>query len=296
MGQRWARPAELGPAFSAVEQDIDGRVTAVLACAGLAETNPTLRDRLGGFAGGLRPAQWSALTAAIRAVVEGADYARIDMVVRSDWPAARRYRRGARLCAMQHDLRASWRRIGGIEMSQSVPGLSIGLQAGSAMFDAVAQSNAYNGAAAVDRDNANQDLLQGAFNMADIRRRGRAVQGEAISALAEGGGAEGQSAHDLIFQNALEIEYAAMSAKYGAANAARADLFKAAQDKSAARNAIFGGILRAGAAAVTGVQDAKNRAAGDAAYRDRYDAYFPGGQRLPMPPPIYTPSRAVGPR
>jgi hypothetical protein len=97
MCQAAGRAAELGPAFSAVELDDEGKVATVLACAGLAETRPP-SDESGGyatawaaFAEGLRPAQWSALTAAIRGVIEGADYARIDMMVRADFDAGRRY-------------------------------------------------------------------------------------------------------------------------------------------------------------------------------------------------------------
>lgn len=97
MGAAAGAAAELGPAFSAVELDADGHVFAVLACAGLAETRPPDHP-LGGyatawaaFAEGLRPAQWAAITAAIRAVIEGCDYRRIDMLVRSDWPVAQRY-------------------------------------------------------------------------------------------------------------------------------------------------------------------------------------------------------------
>lgn len=91
------RFAELGPAFSAVELDEKGDIAAVLACAGLAESKPPSDPSGGyatawaGFAEGLRMAQWSPITHAIRAVIEGAEYARIDMLVRGDWPAAQRY-------------------------------------------------------------------------------------------------------------------------------------------------------------------------------------------------------------
>lgn len=168
---------------------------------------------------------------------------------------------------------------------QGVPGLSVGFQAGSAMFDAVAQANTARGAARVDNENARLSDLQGALNVEDIRRRGRATQGEAIAALAEGAGSVGgTSAQDLIYQNSLEIEYAAANARYSAAGEARGYRIRAGQEKTAARNAIYGGILRAGAAAITGVQQQSDQRREDAAYRDRYNAFFPGGQRLPIPP------------
>lgn len=97
MGQLAGQAAELGPAFSAVEVDEQGEITAVLACGGLAETFPPSHPSGGyatawaAFADGLRAAQWSPITAAVRAVIEGAGYARIDMIVRSDFPAARRF-------------------------------------------------------------------------------------------------------------------------------------------------------------------------------------------------------------
>jgi hypothetical protein len=115
------------------------------------------------------------------------------------------------------------------------------------------------------------------------------VQGEAIAANAENGGGMDGSAADLIFQNSLEIEYAALNAKFGGASAARGDLMSAAEKRKAARAAVIGGVMRSGAAAISGAADARNRQVSDAAYRDRYNAFFPGGQRLPMPPPTRAP-------
>lgn len=96
-GQKIGMAADHGPAFSAVEVDADGRVHRVLACAGLAENVPT-SDTSGGyasawaaFANDMRPAQWSAVTAAIRAVLDNCGYARVDMLVSAGFPASRRY-------------------------------------------------------------------------------------------------------------------------------------------------------------------------------------------------------------
>lgn len=162
-------------------------------------------------------------------------------------------------------------------MSQALPIIGTGLQAATAMFDAKSQSNAYKAEAAVDKENARLDLLQGAVESEDIRRRGRAVQGEAIAALAEGGGdVSGMSARDLIYQNSLEIEYAKMNARYSAGQQARGELMKAEAARKAARNAMIGGFLRAGAAAISGASAMSNSAA-------TRSAMFPGGQKLPMP-------------
>lgn len=97
MGEAPGLAAELGPAFSAVETDEAGHVVKVLACAGLAEVRPAGHPKggyaraWGAFGEGLRPAQWSAITHAIRAVIEGCDYARIDVMVSPWFDAARRY-------------------------------------------------------------------------------------------------------------------------------------------------------------------------------------------------------------
>jgi hypothetical protein len=60
--------------------------------------------------------------------------------------------------------------------------------------------------------------------------------------------------------------------------------------------ALLGGVLRAGAAAVTGASNARNQSAQEAALARQRSAYFPGGQALPMPtPPSYTPQYRAGP-
>jgi hypothetical protein len=152
-----------------------------------------------------------------------------------------------------------------------------------AMFDAATEMNNYKAMAKVDTQNANLAELDAAYKQEDIHRRGRAVQGEAISALAEGGGLEGGSAQDLIYQNSLEIEYAALGARYAGAQEAHGYRVKAAQEKHAAKLALIGGVLRAGAAAVTGAATARNQAATAAAQSRQQQAYFPGGMTLPMP-------------
>lgn len=86
-GVEWA--AERGPAFSAVEQDEDGNILAVLACMGLAESGPGHATAWAAFADGLRSAQWSPIVHAIRGVIEGCDYVRIDTLVKANWPTAR---------------------------------------------------------------------------------------------------------------------------------------------------------------------------------------------------------------
>lgn len=156
---------------------------------------------------------------------------------------------------------------------------AIGLQVAGSIMSAIQEQRAYGAAARMDRYNAHSELLQGALNEEDLRRRGRAVQGEAMSALAaDGGSVEGGSARDLIYQNALEIEYAAKTARYTAAEKALPYSFRSTQEKLAGKNALIGGLMRAGAQALSGMSGQANSAA-------LQNAYFPGGQSLPMPPP-----------
>jgi hypothetical protein len=89
--------AEGGPAFSAIEADEVGNITAVLACAGLVEVHPPTAPNggyafaWGYFAEGLRAKQWATVTAAIRGVLDGCGYARVDMGVNPAFAAAGRY-------------------------------------------------------------------------------------------------------------------------------------------------------------------------------------------------------------
>ncbi len=164
-------------------------------------------------------------------------------------------------------------------------GLGIGLMAASTMMGAVGESQQLKADAAADAENARRTLLAGALETADTRRRGRAVQGEAIASLAEGGGGigAGTSAADLLFQNQLEIEYDVLSRRYGAASEA-ADLEqRAARKRAAARGALFGGMLRAGAQALTGIDQLNSANAASKAQERLLEARFPGAQRLPIP-------------
>jgi hypothetical protein len=97
MGQLPGAAAEYGPAFSAVELDDDGHVAKVFACGGLAEVTPPdhpmggYARAWGAFSEGLRPAQWSAITHAIKGVIDGCGYERVDMFVSPWFDAGRRY-------------------------------------------------------------------------------------------------------------------------------------------------------------------------------------------------------------
>lgn len=94
--------AEHGPAFTAVElggveQDEDGHVARVLACAGLAEYWPVSHPSGGramawaSFAEGLGARDMRFVTAAIRGVLGGCRHARVEMACAEGFAAAGRY-------------------------------------------------------------------------------------------------------------------------------------------------------------------------------------------------------------
>lgn len=165
----------------------------------------------------------------------------------------------------------------------------------TAMFGTVAEVNSIRASADVDKENARLAELEGAFQGEAIRRQGRAVQGEAISALAADGVSVGEgSAQDLLFQNALETEYAVLATRYSAATEARGLRMSAKMKRQQARAALIGGIMGAGARALGAGVDAQNRSEVEAARTRRENSYFPGAMRLPQPPP--PPDSFTGPR
>ena len=156
--------------------------------------------------------------------------------------------------------------------------------AGSQISGAIGGYQQGRAAAGVDDENARRAELGGAFQEAAIRARGRAVSGEAIAALAGNGVAVGSgSAQDLLFQNMLAMEEDAQAAHYNAASEAFGLRTSAAQKRAAANGALIGGMMRAGAAALTGMDQAGSADAAMKAAAIEREARFPGGSALPIP-------------
>lgn len=160
--------------------------------------------------------------------------------------------------------------------------IGIGLMAASSIMGAVGEHGQLKAGARVDGENARLAELGGAFEEEGIRRRERALSGDAVAALAGSGAQVGTgSALDLLFQNSVEREYEVLSRRYEAGSEAAGLRQQAAQKRKAAKGALFGGLLRAGAQAVTGISEMKDSARlSAAAKRSRT---LPGGQTLPMP-------------
>jgi hypothetical protein len=158
--------------------------------------------------------------------------------------------------------------------------VSMGLMVAASIFQGAQQSHQLNQAANADDVDAQRTLTQGAFEQEAIRRQERATSGEAIAAEAADGVSVGTgSALDLLFQNAREREYAVLVKRYSAGSQADSLYKKANQERSAAKGAMFGGLLRAGAQALTGVGEMNNAS-------DLYKAQMgglPGGSKMPLP-------------
>lgn len=165
--------------------------------------------------------------------------------------------------------------------------LGLGLTVGSQIAGGFAENSQARGEAAVLDENARRAEMDAALKGEAIRRSGRATQGEAIAALAANGVGLGTgSALDLLRQSAIEEEYDWLNTQYQGASEAASLRTTATQRRAGGKNAIIGGFLRAGAAALTGMDDLKNRgrASGDAAAERA--ARRPGGMTLPVPAQI----------
>jgi hypothetical protein len=147
-------------------------------------------------------------------------------------------------------------------------------------------SSYYQGkaAAGVDEENARRAQLTGAYQEEAIRAKGRAVSGEAIAALAGNGVSVGSgSASDLLFQSNLAMEQDALTARYNAGSEAASLRTQAGQKRAAARGALVGGLLRAGASALSGMDQVTGSDAAMQAAAIEREARFPGAQALPIP-------------
>ncbi|WP_414902461.1 hypothetical protein ACMT1E_04325 [Sphingomonas flavalba] len=150
--------------------------------------------------------------------------------------------------------------------------VAIGLMAASALMEGIGQNSALRAQARAQDENARREELAGELDVDTIRRRERATSGEAIAALGANGVRVGTgSALDLLHQNAAAREADILNRRYNAASEADSLRRAARQSRRSAKFALFSGVLRAGAAAMTPVPDAGNAVAGA------------GAQQLPIP-------------
>jgi hypothetical protein len=150
------------------------------------------------------------------------------------------------------------------------------LSGGSAMFDAVARQR-LRSAAAVDRRTRGSRAAGRAQQRGHPPPRpGGAGRGDRRAGRGGGERRRGGARRTSSIQNALEIEYAAMNARYGAARGARLPLPRGAGEAGGAQRDDRR-VLRAGAAAITGYSNAAANRARTQPISDRYNAFSPAG-------------------
>jgi hypothetical protein len=171
----------------------------------------------------------------------------------------------------------------------------IALMVASAAFQGFTAMKAANAAARADEENARRAEMGGAYAEDDIRRRERALSGDAIVAESANGVSIGSgSALDLLEQNALSREYEVLSRRYESGTQAAAYRTQARQEKRAGRYAMFGSLFGAGAQAVTGISDMQSAGVLSAASGRLRAAQLPGGQQLPIPAHLNDPASSGG--
>jgi hypothetical protein len=132
----------------------------------------------------------------------------------------------------------------------SVGGL-IALNAGMQLLQGVGESAQMRRGAQAQDENARLAETQGAYDALEALRKSRLALGEDVAALAARGGFGG-SVGDLLEAKAVERQMEAANIRYSAASKARGMRQDAANMRHGAQTALFGGIMRAGAAALTG--------------------------------------------
>lgn len=160
---------------------------------------------------------------------------------------------------------------------------AIGLTVGSTIYGATEEAKGLRAGARADEANARTSLIEGVAEADAIRRAERATSGEALAALGMNGlRVDVGSPVDLLAQNAVEREYDLLNTRYRAESEARAYRDSAKAKRGAARGAIVGGVLRAGAQALTGASSMSDSQRLQGAYRSSSMPVMPG-MRMPVP-------------
>lgn len=129
----------------------------------------------------------------------------------------------------------------------------IALTVGSQLFSGASQASTDRANAALDDQNAQNALIDGARQSESILRQARATTAEGRAAMgANGVAVDTGSALDYVTQNAIEREFDMMNARYAAGQQASAYATRASQERKAASSALIGGFLKAGASAISG--------------------------------------------
>lgn len=134
----------------------------------------------------------------------------------------------------------------------------IALNSGMQLLQGIGEASGLRQQASVQDRNAAGVETQGGYDALESLRRSRAQQGSDIVGAAASGSGLGGSLGDLLEANAVSAQMEAMNIRYSAATKARAYRQDAENMRHNATTAIFGGIMRAGASALTGMQSKAN--------------------------------------
>jgi hypothetical protein len=155
----------------------------------------------------------------------------------------------------------------------------LGLQAFAPLAGGIADNSAARAQGAALDEDARRTELQGNLDAAEASRESRSQLGEMIAAM--GGDPTSGSNADIIYQSQIERQYELLNLRYGAASKADSLRSEARQSRAAGRNALFGGIVNAGVAALGGYQDLKDRGEERAARKRLYSAQNSGQIAVP---------------
>ncbi|MCP3730440.1 hypothetical protein M9978_08360 [Sphingomonas sp. MG17] len=159
----------------------------------------------------------------------------------------------------------------------------IAAQAAMQLIGGIEERGQLRGEARALDENARVTETQGAYDAVDALRAARMQQGEDITAAAAGGASLTGSIGDMLFQQAVEYQYQAMSIRAEAGMRAQGLRQQAQGKRRAGDAALFGGVLRAGASAIEGVRAERSASRLEAAEaRGRASALAPSGS-IPVP-------------
>jgi len=128
----------------------------------------------------------------------------------------------------------------------------------------IERGNMRSEANAID-ENARIEETQGAYDAVQALRESRMAQGADLTNAAASGVGMGGSIADIMAQQAIERQYEAMSIHATAAMRARGLRSEAKSRRRQGDAALFGGVMRAGATAITSMGQSRANARLDAA-------------------------------
>ncbi len=158
----------------------------------------------------------------------------------------------------------------------------IGLQVASAVAGGLSENSQARKEAAQLDENARLTQLNGESDVLAALRQSRMEEGAGAADAAASGhqGIGSGSIADLIYANALERQREASTIRANAQSEAKGLRSQATAARSRGKAAIFGGVFRAGAAALSGIQSQKDMARIDAATKAGRTADLAQPQRI----------------